>query len=88
MTEKDLSFPAQEADALLRDREALRRLAGSSDARALMALLQQLNGADLQAAARSAAAGDPAALTALLDRAVRTPEGARAVQGIEKQLSK
>ena len=63
------SGPAQ---ALEQNRAAISKLAQSGDAQRLMELLRQ--GGGVEQAAQAAAAGDPAALMAMMDRLMHTPE--------------
>ena len=71
------SGPAQ---ALEQNRAAISKLAQSGDAQRLMALLRQGGGVD-----QAAAAGDPSALMAMMDRLMHTPEGAELVDRIGTQ---
>lgn len=74
------SGPAQ---ALEQNRAAINKLAQSGDAQRLMELLRQ--GGGVEQAAQAAAAGDPAALMAMMDRLMHTPEGAALVDRIGTQ---
>lgn len=74
------SGPAQ---ALEQNRAAISKLAQSGDAQRLMELLRQ--GGGVEQAAQAAAAGDPAALMAMMDRLMHTPEGAALVNRIGTQ---
>ena len=74
------SGPAQ---ALEQNRAAISKLAQSGDAQRLMELLRQ--GGGVEQAAQAAAAGDPAALMAMMDRRMSTPEGAALVDRIGTQ---
>ena len=74
------SGPAQ---ALEQNRVAISKLAQSGDAQRLMELLRQ--GGGVEQAAQAAAAGDPAALMAMMDRLMHTPEGAALVDRIGTQ---
>lgn len=74
------SGPAQ---ALEENRAAISKLAQSGDAQRLMELLRQ--GGGVEQAAQAAAAGDPAALMAMMDRLMHTPEGAALVDRIGTQ---
>ena len=74
------SGPAQ---ALEQNRAAISKLAQSGDAQRLMELLRQ--GGGVEQAAQAAAAGDPAALMAMMDRLLHTPEGAALVDRIGTQ---
>ncbi len=74
------SGPAQ---ALEQNRAAISKLAQSGDAQRLMELLRQ--GGGVEQAAQAAAAGNPAALMAMMDRLMHTPEGAALVDRIGTQ---
>ena len=74
------SGPAQ---ALEQNRATISKLAQSGDAQRLMALLRQ--GGGVEQAAQAAAAGDPSALMAMMDRLMHTPEGAELVDRIGTQ---
>ena len=74
------SGPAQ---ALEQNRAAISKLAQSGDAQRLMERLRQ--GGGVEQAAQAAAAGDPAALMAMMDRLMHTPEGAALVDRIGTQ---
>ena len=74
------SGPAQ---ALEENRAAISKLAQSGDARRLMELLHRDGG--VEQAAQAAASGDPAALMAMMDRLMRTREGAELVDRIGAQ---
>ena len=74
------SGPAQ---ALEQNRAAISKLAQSGDAQRLMELLRQ--GGGVEQAAQAAAAGDPVALMAMMDRLMHTPEGAALVDRIGTQ---
>lgn len=67
-----------------KDREAITRLAQSSDAQKLMALLQKQSG-QVKEAARAAAGGDPAQLMAMMDQLMHSKEGAELVSRIDSQ---
>ena len=71
------------AQALEQNRAAISKLAQSGDAQRLMALLRQ--GGGVEQAAQAAAAGDPAALMAMMDRLMHTQEGAALVDRIGTQ---
>jgi len=68
---------------LIRDREAVAKLAQSSDAKKLMELLKQQGG--VQQAAQAAAAGDPSQLMSMMDRLMSSEEGAQLVDRIGDQ---
>lgn len=67
-------------EALEKNRGALAQLAGSGEAKRLMELLEQQGG--VQKAAEAAAGGDTGALLGLVDRLMRTEEGAALVDRI------
>lgn len=77
------SGPAQ---ALEQNRAAISKLAQSGDAQRLMELLRQ--GGGVEQAAQAAAAGDPAALMAMMDRLMHTREGAELVERIGAQAKR
>ena len=74
------SGPAQ---ALEQNRAAISKLAQPGDAQRLMERLRL--GGGVEQAAQAAAAGDPAALMAMMDRLMHTPEGAALVDRIGTQ---
>ena len=65
-------------------RDAITRLAKSSDAQKLMELLQKQSG-QVKQAAQQAAAGDPAQLMAIMDQLMHSKEGAELVDRIDSQ---
>ena len=67
-----------------RNRDAITRLARSSDAQKLMELLQKQSG-QVKQAAQQAAAGDPAQLMAMMDQLMHSKEGAELVDRINSQ---
>lgn len=67
-----------------KNREAITRLARSSDAQKLMELLQKQSG-QVKQAAQQAAAGDPAQLMAMMDQLMHSKEGAELVDRINSQ---
>ena len=67
-----------------KNRDAITRLARSSDAQKLMELLQKQSGQAKQAA-QQAAAGDPAQLMAMMDQLMHSKEGAELVDRINSQ---
>lgn len=72
------------AAELAKNRDAIARLAQSSDARKLMALLKQQSGG-VQEAAQAAAAGDPSQLMAMMNQLMHSKEGAELVDRIGSQ---
>ncbi len=71
---------------LVKNREAISKLAQSSDAQNLMRLLQQSGG--VQDAAQAAAAGDPSALVKKVQQLMDTQEGAQLIERISRQARK
>lgn len=67
-----------------KNREAIARLAQSSDAQKLMALLKQQSGG-VQQAAQAAAAGNPSQLMAMMEQLMNSKEGAELVDRIGAQ---
>ena len=67
-----------------KDREAITRLAQSSDAQKLMELLRR-QGGQVKEAARAAAGGDPAQLMAMMGQLMHSQEGAELVDRINSQ---
>lgn len=72
------------AAELVKDRQAIGKLAQSSDAKKLVELLNRQNG-DVKQAAQSAAAGDPSGLMAIIERLTSTKEGAELVERLGNQ---
>lgn len=67
-----------------KNRDAIARLAKSSDAQKLMELLQRQSG-QVKQAAQAAAAGDPAQLMSMMDQLMHSKEGAELVDRIDSQ---
>ena len=74
------------ASELVKNRDAISRLAQSGDAQRLMALLQQRGG--VQEAAKAAADGDPSQLMTMMNQLRSTREGAELVERIGDQAKK
>lgn len=74
------------ASDLAKNREAISRLAQSSDAQQLMNLLRQKGG--VQEAAQAAAGGDVSQLMAMMNQLMSTREGAELVERIGDQAKK
>lgn len=73
------SLPAD----LVKNKEALNRLARSGDAQRLMELLRQ--GGGIQGAAEAAVKGDTSQLVGMIQRLMNTPEGGELVERISRQ---
>ena len=71
------------ASELVKNREAISKLAQSSDAQRLMQLLKQ--GGGVQDAAQAAAAGNPSELMKRMQQLMSTQEGAQLVERISQQ---
>ena len=74
-----------EAASLLKDPAALKRLLQSREARSLIALLSQQNGAALQQAAQQAAKGDISSLNEMIGKATASQEGAKLAEELKRQ---
>lgn len=70
-------------EQLIKNKDAVARLAQSGDARQLMDLLQQRGG--VKEAAQAAAGGDPSQLMAMMSQLMQSKDGAALVERIEKQ---
>ncbi len=77
-----------QAAALLNDPAALAKLLQSEEAKTLAGLFQSMGGAGLQRAAQAAAGGDPAALSAIVDKVRSDPKGAKAMEAMGKKTGK
>ena len=89
MTQMDEFMRSRDASALLNDKDTLQELASSPAAQALINLLNRAGGnSSLQSAAQAAMAGNPADFMALMAKVMNTPEGAKAVDGINRKISK
>lgn len=77
-----------QASQLIKDQESLKGLANSPDAQKLIQLLNQNAGGRLKGAAEAAMKGDASQLISVLNQVMQSPDGARAVEGIQKRLPK
>ncbi len=73
------------AAALLGDQAALASLLRSKEAQTLAQLFQKVGGDQLRQAAQAAAGGDGAALGAIVDKVRANPEGARAMEAMDRK---
>ena len=80
MNEQDI------VNKLKSDPRALKSVMQSQDGKALLNMLSGGNSAALGQAARQAASGDTAALSAMLSRVLSSPQGAELVQRLESKL--
>ena len=71
------------AGELIKNRQAISKLAQSEDAQRLVQMLRQ--GGGVQDAAQAAAAGDPAQLLGMMRQLMNTQEGAQLVDRISRQ---
>lgn len=76
------------AAGLLQNKEAVERLLSSPDTQKLMELLNRSAGGGLKQAAEAAMKGDTGQIMGLMDQLMKDPEGAQAVQNINKSVSK
>ena len=81
--QREQDFQTAAASQLVKNRDAIRQLAQSGEARRLVSLLQQ-NGS-VESAAQAAAKGKPQELMSMLQGLLNTQEGAQLVQRIEQQ---
>lgn len=77
-----------QAASLLGDKEALAALLQSDEAKTLAQLFQRMGGDGLKQAATSAAAGDGAALGELLEKVRSDPRGAKAMESMDRKMSR
>lgn len=70
------------------DPRALTSVMQSQDGQALLGMLSGGNGAALGQAVRNAAAGDTAALSAMLAQVMSSPQGAELVRRLEDRLQR
>lgn len=71
---------------LMKNREAIAKLATSTEARQLVELLERRGG--VQQAARAAAGGNTGALSAMVEELMRTQEGANLARSISDQAKR
>ena len=70
--------------ALMKNREAIGKLAQSGQAKRLVQLLDQSGG--VKAAAQAAAAGKPEQLMSMMNQLMSTREGAQLIESISQQV--
>jgi len=68
---------------LMKNREAIEKLATSAEAQQLIRLLEQRGG--VRQAAQAAAGGDAGALVAMVEGLMRTEEGAKLTRSIQER---
>ncbi len=81
-------FDSPQAAKLLKNKDQVMGLMNSPDAKRLMSMLQQNNGAGLQGAAEAAMKGDPSKLMGMVQNLMNSPEGAKTVENINKNIPK
>ena len=81
--QREQDFQTAAASQLVKNRDAIRQLAQSGEAKQLVSMLQQ-NGS-VENAAQAAAKGKPEALMGLLNQVMNDPQGAQAVEGLKKK---
>ena len=81
------NFGGMSPQELLKNRQAIADLAGSEDARQLMELLQR-QGGPVRQAAQQAAAGSPERFMEMMDRLMKSKEGADLLERIGDQAKK
>ena len=87
MSQNDFLHSPQ-AQQILKDKEKVMGMVHSPDVQRLMQLLQKSGGDQLQTAAQAAMKGNLQQLTQIMDRIMATPEGAQAVEQLNKKLPK
>ncbi|MBR2716734.1 MAG: hypothetical protein IKD79_03225 [Oscillospiraceae bacterium] len=85
MTNQD-PLRSPEAEALLKDRAALRQVMESPEGRRFIQLMSR--GIDLRQAAQQARQGDASQLTKQLTALLRTPEGAQLADTLQRKAKK
>ena len=83
MQSKEKGNAGFSAAELLKNREAITKLAASAEAKQLIRLLEQNGG--VRQAAQAAAGGDMGALSAMVEGLMRTEEGAQLARSIGEQ---
>lgn len=76
------------AAELLKNKALIKTIMDSPDTKRLMELLNQNAGGGLKHAASAAAQGDTEALTSLLGKVMKSPEGAEVVGRINENVAK
>lgn len=77
-----------QAQKLLKDQAALRQVLSNPDTQKVLAQLQKTDASQLQAAAQAALKGDSSALNGILRKLSQDPEAAKAMNALNKKLSK
>ncbi len=77
---------SRDAEALLKDKSALKNLLGSPEAKQLISMLATQGTGKLKSAAEQAKSGDPAALVSMVNGIMEQPGGAKLIQQIEQKF--
>ena len=77
-----------QAQKLLKDQAALRQVLSNPDTQKVLAQLQKSDTSQLQAAAQAALKGDASTLNGILRKLSQDPEAAKAMNALNKKLSK
>lgn len=77
-----------QAQKLLKDQAALRQVLSNPDTQKVLAQLQKTDTSQLQAAAQAALKGDASGLNGILRKLSQDPEAAKAMNALNKKLSK
>ena len=77
-----------QAQKLLKDQAALRQVLSNPDTQKVLAQLQKTDTSQLQAADQAALKGDASALNGILRKLSQDPEAAKAMNALNKKLSK
>ncbi len=77
-----------QATQLLKNKDQVLKMMNSPDARKLMQLLQQSGGAELQGAADAALKGNPSQLMGMVQQLMQSPEGAKTVENLNRNMMK
>lgn len=80
----DAMLKSPQAAALMKNKEAVQRVAQSAEAQTLLQMLDSGHG--LQKAADQASQGDPKALFSLMQQVMKSPEGAQLLERINKNI--
>lgn len=81
-------FTPQQVQDLLQNQAALRQTLNHPETQKVLRQLQKKDTSQLQAAARAAMAGDPSALSGILQDLSRNPDAAKAMEELNRKLSK
>ncbi len=80
----DALLKSPQAAALMKNKEAVQKVAQSAEAQALLQMLDSGHG--LQQAADQASQGNPKALFSLMQQVMKSPEGAQLVERLNQTI--